>query len=100
MEWSMSDNCATDYIRDNFRPDDRLAVVLLNKRTNSVIQRLAEAERIAAMHFQSWLRYENGQRYEVYISMNALREGARGRTKADVSAIRHVYLDFDENGTA
>jgi len=27
--------------------------------------------------------------------MNALREGARGRTKEDVAVIRHVYLDFD-----
>jgi hypothetical protein len=32
--------------------------------------------------------------------MNALNDGARGRTKADVAIIRHVYLDFDENGTA
>jgi hypothetical protein len=31
--------------------------------------------------------------------MNTLRESARGRTKADVAVIRHVYLDFDDNGT-
>jgi hypothetical protein len=32
--------------------------------------------------------------------MNALRTGASGRTKGDIGTVRHVYLDFDENGTA
>jgi len=91
---------ASDYIRSNFRSEDRLAVVLLNKQTDTVIQRLAAADRIAAPDFQRWLRHENAQGCEVYISMNALKEDAHGRTKADVAFIRHVYLDFDENGTA
>jgi hypothetical protein len=42
----------------------------------------------------------NAQKYEVYISMNALKEGTHRRTKDDVDQIRHVYLDFDEDGTA
>ena len=87
------------YIRENFAPTDRLAVVLLNKRTDSVIQRLAAAEKVAAPDFQAWLRHQNAQRWEVYVSMNALQPGAKGRTKAEVAAIRHVFLDFDENGT-
>jgi hypothetical protein len=91
---------AAQYIRENFAPTDRLAVVLLNKRTDSVIQRLAAAEKIAAPDFQDWLRHQNAQRYDVYVSMNALQPAAKGRTKQDVAAIRHVYLDFDENGTA
>jgi RepB DNA-primase from phage plasmid len=88
------------YLQDNFRPEDRLAVVLLNKRTHSVIQRLAAAEAITAHEFQEWLMHQNAERYEVYISMNALAPTAKGRTKADVGAIRHVYLDFDTDGTA
>src|SRR5258708_27478749 len=32
--------------------------------------------------------------------MNAVREGGRGRTKENVAVIRHVCLDFDDNGTA
>jgi hypothetical protein len=88
------------FVRENFPPEDRLAIVLLNKRTDCVRQRLASAERIAAPDFQSWLRRENSRQFEVYISMNALRPNAQGRTKNDVAAIRHVYLDFDENGNA
>jgi hypothetical protein len=94
-----SPDSAPDYVRDNFQPTDRLAIVLLNKRTDSVIQRLAGVEQIAGEDFQSWLRHQNAQRYDIYASMNALSPGATGRTKADVAAIRHLYLDFDENGT-
>jgi hypothetical protein len=90
---------AASYIRANFRPEDRLAVVLIEKRAAAVVQRLASAEQIAAPPFQAWLRHKNAQKSEIYISMNALREDARGRTKTDVAAIRHVYLDFDERGT-
>lgn len=89
------------YIRENFEPADRLAVVVLNKRTNSVIQRIATAETMTEPDFQSWLRYRNTRDCcEVYISMNALHPHAQGRTKQDVATIRHVYLDFDVNGTA
>jgi hypothetical protein len=95
----MDRDIAAKYIRDNFEPSDRLAVVLLNKQTGRVTQRIASADRIASPAFQSWLRHMNAQKHEIYVSMNTLREGATGRTKADVQAVRHVYLDFDENGS-
>ncbi len=88
------------YIRENFRPNDRIAVVLIQKETHRVVQRVATAERVASVEFQAWLRHENASRFEVYVSMNALKEGSRSRTKDDVAEIRHVYLDFDDNGTA
>ena len=96
----MLSDAGSRYIRENFEPTDRLAVVLLNKQTSAVVQRLGSAERIASPEFQAWLRHMNAERNEVYISMNALHDGARGRTKDDIGAIRHIYLDFDENGTA
>src|SRR5262249_29609182 len=95
---SMNDRetVASRYVKRSFESTDRLAVVLMNKRTSSVIQRIASAETIASDDFQAWLRHQNAQRQEVYISMNALQPGARGRTKADVAVIRHIYLDFDQ----
>ena len=93
-----SGNEASHYIRDNFEPSDRLALVVINRRNGGVIQRIAPAESMAAEDFQQWLRYMNRNNYDVYISMNALKEDARGRTKADVGAIRHVYLDLDHGG--
>jgi len=88
------------YINENFEPEDRLAIVLMDKRTQDVVQRIAAASKIAADDFQAWLRYKNANGYEVYVSMNALAKNASGRTKHDVEIIRHVYLDFDEGGTA
>jgi hypothetical protein len=90
----------SNFIGENFDPSDRLAVVLLNKRTQEVVQRLASAESIAAPDFQAWLRHKNAQRCEVYLSMNTLRVSASGRTKSDVETIRHLFLDFDDSGTA
>lgn len=94
----MDKHTARDYIRANFQDEDRLAVVLIQKRMEEVEQRVATAGQITSENFQAWLRYKNKEKYEVYVSMNALHEGARGRTKADVGEIRHVYLDFDKNG--
>lgn len=94
----MDKQIATDYIRANFRNDDRLAVVLVHKRSGQVTQRIGTAERIASAPFQAWLRYMNREKNEVYIAMNVLNPEAHGRTKVDIAEIRHVYLDFDENG--
>ena len=96
----MNRDIASDYIRNNFESSDRLAVVLVDRRAESVIQRIAAAEKIAEQDFQAWLRHKNANGYEVYISMNALARNATGRTKADVEHIRHLYLDFDDDGTA
>jgi hypothetical protein len=100
MSAANGNKIASDYIRENFDTTDRLAVVLLNKRAGTVIQRLAPAEAIAAPDFQAWLAEQNQHRYEVYLSMNALHMQALGRTKQDIATIRHVYLDFDDHGTA
>jgi len=91
---------AAQYIRENFEARDRLAVVLIEKRSGTVIQRLATAEKIASNEFQAWLRHKNAEHHEIYVSMNALHAGAIGRTKSDVATVRHVYLDFDDHGTA
>jgi hypothetical protein len=87
-----------EYIRANFRPEDRLAVVLLHKRSGAVTTRVSTAEKIAGNEYQAWLRHMNAQRHEIYVSMNNLHPEARGRFKADIAEIRHVYLDFDKDG--
>ena len=94
----MDKSIATDYIRANFRESDRLAVVLIHKRSGHVTQRIGTAGRIASDQFQAWLRYMNREKNEVYIAMNVLSAEAHGRTKADVAEIRHIYLDLDHNG--
>src|SRR5262245_53634027 len=94
----MDKRAAAMYMQSNFRPDDRLAVVLIQHSSGNVSQRLSSAEQISSDEFQRWLRYMNREKHEVYVSMNALQPGARGRTKSDVGEVRHVYLDFDVKG--
>ncbi len=63
-----------------------------------VHQRILTAQEIASDEFQRKLRAANTANRDVYVSMNTMREGARGRTKADVDQIRHIYLDVDAGG--
>ena len=95
----MEKDAGSSFIRDNFDPEDRLAVVLIDRRSGGVTQRIASARQIASPEFQVWLKSENCSNRDVFVSMNALNEQARGRTRGDVAVIRHLYLDFDENGT-
>lgn len=95
----MKKDAGSKFIDDNFERDDRLAVVLIDRQSGAVIQRIAPASQIASPEFQVWLRDRNRMGADVFVSMNSLSYEARGRTKGDVSEIRHLYLDFDENGT-
>ncbi|HKR31463.1 MAG TPA: DNA-primase RepB domain-containing protein [Terriglobales bacterium] len=90
---------ASEYILDNFTPSDRVAVLLRNRTTEEVIQRIASAEKIAAPDFQQWLKERNRAGYDIYIGMNALKDGAYSRTKRDIHEIKHVYLDLDYRGS-
>jgi len=96
----MDPDIPVQYIRENFKPEDHIAIVLIQKETHRVVQRIATAEKVVSPEFQSWLRHQNASRFEVYVSMNTLKEGSRSRTKADIAQVRHIYLDFDDNGTA
>ena len=42
---SMDPDIPMRYIRENFQPNDRIAVVLIQKETRRIIQRVASAER-------------------------------------------------------
>ncbi len=89
---------AVEYIKLNYQPSDRLAIVVRNRPTGETTQRLASAEKIASNDFQAWLRHKNARGADIYISQNVFRPDARTRSKIDVDKIRHVYLDLDKNG--
>lgn len=88
---------ASDYILQNFEACDRIAVLVRSRRAGETIQRITTAKNAASKDFQSWLRHKNVSS-DVYIGMNTLRYDAQSRTKEDIDAIRHLYLDIDHNG--
>jgi hypothetical protein len=92
---------ASDYIRTNFHPSDRIAALVRNGSKGETIQRIGTAERIAGASAQEWLQHKNEKdSCDIYIGMNALRPEARTRTKEDILTIRHLYLDIDHEGPA
>lgn len=94
------DITAAEYVRANFDPSDRLAVLVRNRARGETLQRISTAVRIAAPQFQEWLRYKNDRDgSDIYIGMNPLKPAARTRTKDDIQAIKHLYLDLDHDGT-
>ena len=86
------------YVLENFAAQDRIALLALHRASNEVIQRITIAETLSTHDFQAWLSYLNSQKYDLYLSMNTLKPGSRGRTKQDIDCVRHIFLDFDQNG--
>lgn len=89
---------APDYIRANFQPSDRIAILLRSRNRSEVMQRITTAEKIASPEFQAWLAFKNAEGFDIYIGMNTLKPGAYSRTKQDIDTIRHVYADLDYDG--
>lgn len=91
-------HAAQQFLERTFKPGDRIAFVIVNRGADAVTQRIASVQHAVKPDFQAWLRDQNSQKSEVYFSPNVLHLEARGRTKADIQQIRHVYLDFDDDG--
>jgi RepB DNA-primase from phage plasmid len=91
---------ASEYILDNFKPTDRIAVLVLNRQLRETTQRITTAQKASSPEFQAWLWYKNANGADIYVGMNALQQHASTRTKDDIEKITHVYLDLDHGGTA
>jgi hypothetical protein len=90
-----------EYLGSVFEPSNRLAILIRNGRRKETVQRITTATKICERSFQEWLRYKNGREgFDVYVGMNPLKPNARTRTKEDILAVRHLYVDLDHNGTA
>lgn len=86
------------YIRWLFDPSDRLAFLVRGRERRETTQRITTAAKAEEDFFQNWLRLKNEkQSADIYIGMNPLRPEAHARTKEDISAIRHLYVDLDHD---
>jgi hypothetical protein len=54
---------------------------------------------IAESRFQAWLRWLNLLHWNVYIGCNAIQPQARRRTKDAIGAVRHVFVEADQDGS-
>jgi hypothetical protein len=88
----------SNYVRANYERNDRLAVVLIYRHPARVKHEFATAEKISSPAYQAHLRAANFFGADIYLTVNTLKPGATGRTKSDIDAVRHVYLDLDGGG--
>lgn len=86
------------FLRTAFQPDDWVAVFLKSYETGRTAQRVGPVSLITDPRFQAWLRWRNLTRWNVYVSVNAIAPGRRSRTRDAVAAIRHVFLEADDDG--
>ena len=89
---------ARDYIRWLFHPSERVAILTRNRARGETAQRIALVPTAVDQPFQRWLQFKNKEQgSDVYIGMNPLKPESRARTKDDILAIRHLYLDLDHD---
>lgn len=99
MDAAESAASASGFIGALYDDESRCAVLAVGRvETKSVVQRLFPAADLRKPTTQAWLRHLNANGHDIFIGMNPMREGTRGRTKADVLAVARLQLDLDEDG--
>lgn len=85
------------FLRTAFLPNDWIAVLLKSHDTGEVVQRVGPVSMVLAPRFQGWLRFKNARGVSILVSVNAITPGRRSRTRESIGAVRHVFLDADQN---
>lgn len=85
------------FLRAGYQPDDWIAVFLKSYETGETAQRVGPLSLVTSPRFQAWLRSRNAARWNIYVSVNVLTPAKRSRTRDAVRAIRHVFLEADED---
>ena len=85
------------FLRTVYRPGDWIAVFLKSYLTGQTAQRVGPVSLVLDARFQSWLRWKNLMKWNVYVSVNAMAPGRRSRRRESVAAIRHVFLEADDD---
>ena len=88
------------FLRTVFEPTDWVAIFLKSYERSRVAQRVGPVSWIQSDRFQRWLCAMNAHKYNIFVSVNAIASGHRSRTRDDISAVRHVFLDADNDGAA
>ena len=86
------------FLRTAYEPADWIALLLKRYETAEAVQRVGPVALFQRPRVQSWLRMMNARRFNIYVSVNAITTGLRTRTRDSIGAIRHVFIDADEDG--
>src|SRR3954447_20848444 len=93
-----STDAGLQFLRTAYEPDDWIALFLKSYVTGRCTQRVGPLALFLEPRLHAWLRAMNAQRFNVYVSVNAIRSGVRARTKTAIGAVRHLFLEADHDG--
>ena len=95
----MVDQTPVRFLNSMFDGTDRVAILAIPRAdpNGRVEQRFTPAGK-AAGRTQTWLRYLNAHRYDIYLGVNPLRENSTRREKEDIADVRRLQVDLDDNG--
>jgi hypothetical protein len=89
---------AMRFLRTAYEPDDWIALFMKSYETGKTMQRVGPLSLFLEPRVHAWLRAMNAQRFNVYVSVNAIQPGRRTRTKDAIATIRHIFIDADHDG--
>lgn len=93
-------HAAIRFLRTAFDPTDWIAIFLKSYAGSGVAQRVGPLSWAEGERCQRWLRAMNAQKFNVFVSVNAITAGRRSRTRDAIGPVRHVFLDADNEGPA
>ena len=93
LSWGES----AQFLRTAYRPDDWIAVLLKGSDSEPITHRVAPVSWIARPSSQAWLYEENGCERNIYVSINAITPGQQSRQRRAICAVRHLFLDIDND---
>ena len=79
---------------------DRIAILAVPRSAGNAEQRVATLAQASSPKYLAWLRHLNARDYDIYLCVNPIRPGSRGREKEDIAEVRRLQLDLDEDGPA
>jgi RepB DNA-primase from phage plasmid len=91
---------ANHFLTRCFAPSETIALLLRRESAASTLQRIVPLERALVPRYLGWLAHQNTEGFNIYVAANPLRSSSRRRTKENIAAIRHLYIDIDVNGEA
>ncbi len=91
---------AREFLARAFMPDDWVALFAKAYDSGRTLQWVAPVLTFGEGRWLTWLRVMNEYRFNLYVSVNAMTPHRRQRTRAAVSAVRHIFLDVDQDGPA
>ena len=96
----MDEDQPTQFIQRMFShaARDRVAFLAIPRPEGKAEQRVFTLPQATSRKVQAWLRHLNAREYDIYLSVNPIRAGSRGREKSDIEEVRRLQLDLDEDG--